>query len=208
VYRATLKKDLLPLSYLGPKRRFVSAAAAMQPTIFPDPPPVIPTAAVAIKVLHPRVEKMISRDLTIMSIFARFISLIPGAQWLSLPEEVEVFGRMMSQQLDLRHEAENLDQFEKNFSPRKIPVMFPRPLKEFTTKHLLIEEYADALPLELLLKNGGGAFDDQVATLGLDAFLVSCHDVHHGLAAHAASHRTCCCWTTSFTLIFTLETSC
>ena len=37
---------------------------------------------------------------------------------------------------------------------------------------MLIEEYENALPLEHFLKNGGGPFDDQVATVGLDAFLV------------------------------------
>jgi aarF domain-containing kinase len=94
-------------------------------------------------------------------------------QWLSLPEEVEVFREMMSQQLDLRHEAENLLTFERNFAPRNVPVTFPRPLKAWSTKNLLIEEYENALPLELFLKNGGGPYDDQVATIGLDAFLVS-----------------------------------
>ena len=93
-------------------------------------------------------------------------------QWLSLPEEVDVFGRMMSQQLDLRHEAENLLTFESNFAHRHVPVTFPRPLKAWSTKNLLVEEYEEALPLEAFLKNGGGPYDDQVATVGLDAFLV------------------------------------
>ena len=117
---------------------------------------------------------MISRDLAIMSFFARLITLFPGMQWLSLPEEVEVFGQMMSQQLDLRHEADNLLTFEKNFSHRNVAVTFPRPLRAWSTKELLVEEYEEALPLENFLRNGGGPLDDQVATMGLDAFLVSC----------------------------------
>jgi aarF domain-containing kinase len=115
---------------------------------------------------------MISRDLSIMSFFARCLSLLPGIQWLSLPEEVDVFGGMMRQQLDLRHEAENLLIFEGNFAGRNVPVTFPRPLNVWSTKDLLVEEYENALPLETFLKNGGGPFDDQVATIGLDAFLV------------------------------------
>jgi aarF domain-containing kinase len=79
----------------------------------------------------------------------------------------------MFQQLDLRHEAENLLVFESNFAHRKVPVTFPRPLKVWSTKDLLVEEYENALPLEIFLKNGGGPYDDQVATVGLDAFLVS-----------------------------------
>ncbi|EGO05332.1 hypothetical protein SERLA73DRAFT_174442 [Serpula lacrymans var. lacrymans S7.3] len=171
VYRATLKHDLIPPSYLGPKRHSKSPAASIAPVILQDPPPLVPTASVAIKVLHPRVGKMIARDLSIMSFFAHIITLLPGMQWISLPEEVEVFGQMMYQQIDLRHEAENLLTFESNFAPRNVPVTFPRPLKVFSTKNLLVEEYENALPLETFLKNGGGPFDDQMATVGLDAFL-------------------------------------
>jgi aarF domain-containing kinase len=176
VYRATLKHDLLPPSYLGrPKRHSTKSATASLAanTLLQDPPPSVPTASVAIKVLHPHVSQMISRDLRIMTFFASLISIFPGMQWISLPEEVKVFGSMMEQQLDLRHEADNLEIFEKNFAPRKVPVTFPRPLKVWSTKDILIEEYENALPLEAFLKNGGGPFDDQVATVGLDAFLVS-----------------------------------
>lgn len=107
-----------------------------------------------------------------MSFFAKVITLLPGMQWLSLPEEVDVFGQMMFQQLDLRHEAENLLTFERNFAPRPVPVRFPRPLREFSTRDILVEEFQDAVPLEDFLHVGGGHFDDALATLGLDAFLV------------------------------------
>ena len=115
---------------------------------------------------------MIQRDLRIISFFARFISLFPGMQWISLPEEVEVFGRMMNEQLDLRNEVKNLIKFEENFAGRKAAVTFPRPLKDYSTKDILIEEYENALPLKAFLKHGGGPFDDIIAESGLDAFLV------------------------------------
>ncbi|KAJ7225317.1 hypothetical protein GGX14DRAFT_419995 [Mycena pura] len=171
VYRATLKHDLIPPSYLGPRRQRKGPTGAIGPVILQDPPPSVPTASVAIKVLHPNVRKTISRDLSIMSFFAHFITLFPGMQWLSLPEEVDVFGKLMFQQLDLRHEAENLLTFETNFSSRKVPVTFPRPLVSWSTSEVLVEEYENALPLEAFLQNGGGPFEDQVATVGLDAFL-------------------------------------
>ncbi|KAF7339305.1 ABC1-domain-containing protein [Mycena sanguinolenta] len=180
VYRATLKQDLIPPSYLGPRRQRKGPASALAPVILQDPPPSVPTASVAIKVLHPHVRKTISRDLSIMSFFAHFITLFPGMQWLSLVEEVDVFGRMMFQQLDLRHEAENLLGFEANFASRKVPVTFPRPLVSWSTTNMLVEEYENALPLEAFLKNGGGPFEDQVATnmLLLDNFVHS--DLHPG----------------------------
>lgn len=115
---------------------------------------------------------MIERDLAIMSFFSNVLTLFPGMRWISLPEEVTVFGEMMYQQLDLRNEAENLLTFEHNFASRNVPVTFPRPLKVFSTSDILVEEFEHAVPLELFLKNGGGPFDEQVATIGLDAFLV------------------------------------
>ncbi|KAI0308167.1 ABC1-domain-containing protein [Multifurca ochricompacta] len=165
------KQDLLPPSYFDPKRARKKGPGALSPTILPESKPSVPTAVVAIKVLHPRVFKLIERDLTIMSFFAHLVTLFPGMQWVSLPEEVEVFGRMMYEQLDLRKEADNLVTFEQNFMTRKAPVSFPRPLKIWSTGDLLIEEYQTALPLELFLKNGGGPYDDQLAEIGLDAFL-------------------------------------
>ncbi|TFK77342.1 ABC1-domain-containing protein [Pluteus cervinus] len=166
VYRATLKRDLIPPSYLDPRRSLKATAIALKEHV-----PSVPSAAVAIKVLHPRVEKTISRDVTIMSCFATLLTLFPGMKWLSLSQEVEVFGAMMSQQLDLRNEAENLCTFEKNFAPRKVPVTFPRPLKVWSTRNLLVEEFENAIPLESFLLQGSGPFDEQLATIGLDAFL-------------------------------------
>lgn len=131
--------------------------------------------AVAIKVLHPRVTQLVRRDIAIMSIFANIINALPGMQWLSLPEEVQAFGDMMNQQLDLRVEASNLDRFAKNFSHRGKVVEFPKAIKingqTAATKHVLIEEYEDALPLKYFLRNGGGPYDAKIANFGLDAFL-------------------------------------
>jgi aarF domain-containing kinase len=139
-----------------------------------DAPPAFPSSSLAIKVLHPRVTKTIERDLKIMSLFAHSLDWIPGAQWLSFPQEVDVFGRMMRSQLDLRNEAQNLLAFERNFQHRP-SISFPRPLVDYTSHDVLVEEYADAVPLESFLKEGGGPFDDTIASIGLDAFLVRLH---------------------------------
>ena len=122
--------------------------------------------------MHPKVEKTIRRDLRLMSIFAHALTLIPGVQWLSLPEEVEVFGKMMYEQLDLRIEGRNLSEFSKRFTGRKLPVTFPRPLEMWSTRDVLVEEYQNALSLEDFLRNGGGPYNDTLAEVGLDAFLV------------------------------------
>ena len=131
----------------------------------------MPSHVVAIKVLHPNVEKTINRDLKIMTFFAKVLNAFPGMEWLSFPQEVAVFGDMMRSQLDLRTEAGNLDRFEENFKHRTV-VSFPRPLKAYTSRRVLVEEYEDAVPLKAFLREGGGPFDFRIASLGLDAFLV------------------------------------
>ncbi|TCD66488.1 hypothetical protein EIP91_001313 [Steccherinum ochraceum] len=170
VYRATLKKDLIPPSHLVPKRHS-RRTTVLPPSIMQTPTPSVPTATVAVKVLHPKVEKIIRRDLKIMSFFAHALSLVPGVQWLSLPEEVDVFGKMMHEQLDLRIEADNLIEFETKFQGRNLPVTFPRPLKMWSTRTVLVEEFQNALPLETFMRNGGGPYNDLLAEVGLDAFL-------------------------------------
>ncbi|EGG03438.1 uncharacterized protein MELLADRAFT_90167 [Melampsora larici-populina 98AG31] len=174
VYRATLKPDLLPLSYLEPKhsddKPSLTVTNLSRKLSASMPPSIKPSTSVAIKILHPRVSKTISRDLKIMRFFANIINFFPGAEWLSFPEEVEVFGDLMKSQIDLRLEANNLERFEKFFEYRKT-VSFPRPLKSYSTKEVLVEEFEDALPLKLFLKDGGGPFDHRISDIGLDAFL-------------------------------------
>ncbi|KAL7420157.1 hypothetical protein Q5752_005123 [Cryptotrichosporon argae] len=132
------------------------------------------STSVAIKVLHPRARKTIRRDIAIMSVFANMLNALPGMQWLSLPEEVAVFGEMMNSQLDLRVEAANLNRFAANFAHRGRSVTFPRPIKLAASedaREVLVEEFEDALPLKHFLRQGGGPYDDKIANIGLDAFL-------------------------------------
>ncbi|KAJ9124131.1 hypothetical protein QFC22_000927 [Naganishia vaughanmartiniae] len=172
VYRAKLKPEMLP------------ASLADNTTEDGDPTTNAATnTEVAIKVLHPRAHKTIRRDIAIMSIFANIVNLFPGMEWISLPEEVAVFGEMMESQLDLRVEANNLDRFLANFGKRGPGIAFPQPFRlgnkenaaasEEDQAQVLIEEYEDALPLKYFLRNGGGEYDDRLAKMGLDAFLVS-----------------------------------
>ncbi|WVR03189.1 hypothetical protein IAU60_000180 [Kwoniella sp. DSM 27419] len=154
--------------------------AKLHPSVVGESPSGSGNRTVAIKVLHPRARNTIRRDIVIMSVFANILNLLPGMEWISLPEEVQVFGDMMNSQLDLRVEAANLVKFEENFYKRGRRVTFPRPIKlgkneqgeeREETQDVLIEEFEDALPLKWFLRNGGGAYDDRIANIGLDAFL-------------------------------------
>lgn len=133
-------------------------------------PSRVPSSYVAIKVLHPKVERMVRRDLRIMGFFASVLNAIPTIEWLSLPDEVAQFGEMMRLQLDLRIESANLSIFRKHFRDRTT-AWFPFPYIEYTTRQVLVEEFAHGIPLEAFLESGGGVFQQEIADEGLDAFL-------------------------------------
>ncbi|KAI1175658.1 putative ubiquinone biosynthesis protein [Nemania sp. FL0916] len=173
VYKAKLKRDLAvpgdidirdtPTNIRENVRRNVN-------TVLKSTPHHVPSSYVAVKVLHPGVERTVRRDLRIMGFFASALNLIPTIEWLSLPDEVTQFGEMMKLQLDLRIEAANLAKFRKNFKGRST-AWFPFPYLEFTTREVLIEEFAQGIPLADFLESGGGVFQQDIAHEGLDAFL-------------------------------------
>ncbi|GES90640.1 ABC1-domain-containing protein [Rhizophagus clarus] len=156
VYKAVIRPEVLPRSFFHDE--FDDDSGEHRPPM------------VAIKILHPSSENNIRRDLKILMVFAKIINAIPTMQWLSLPEEVKIFGEMMQSQLDLRIEATNLLEFQKNFNNRRT-VKFPKPLMLYTTKNMLIEEYERGINVKLFLDNGAGVFNNMIANMGLDAFL-------------------------------------
>ena len=139
-------------------------------TLIKRTPQRVPSSYVAIKVLHPGVERIVRRDLWIMGFFASILNAIPTIEWLSLPDEVQQFGEMMRLQLDLRIEAANLTIFRKNFKERTT-ASFPYPYTAFTTRQVLVEEFAQGIPLSDFMENGGGIFQQEIGDEGLDAFL-------------------------------------
>ncbi|KAI9208438.1 ABC1-domain-containing protein [Polychytrium aggregatum] len=124
----------------------------------------------AVKVLHPGVEELLEDDLAIMATCASLLSLIPGVQWLSLPDEVAVFGEMMKLQIDLRNEAHNLRQFIANFSDRP-NVLFPEPILGLDRKTVLVETFVHAIPIQSFLEKGHSQVTSVLGEYGLDAFL-------------------------------------
>lgn len=101
---------------------------------------------VAIKVLRRHIERTINQDLKIMKFFACLIDRLPTMQWLSLPDEVDEFRKLMEAQLDLRREAENLTRFRENFS-QSTAVSFPAPRYPLVTKNVLVEEFVDGVSI-------------------------------------------------------------
>ena len=172
VYKAKLKPELVDNqdeSTIQPQTLRERAQKTVDP-ILKSTPKRVPSNYVAIKVLHPKIERIVRRDLRIMGFFADIINAIPTMEWLSFPDEVKQFGEMMRLQLDLRIEAANLTIFRRNFRNRST-AWFPYPYTQYTTRQVLVEEFATGIPLEHFLQNGGGVFQKEIADEGLDAFL-------------------------------------
>lgn len=170
VYKARLKPGLIIKDddSEGPTfrqniRQNVDALAKVSPQR-------VPSSYVAIKVLHPHVERTVRRDIKIMAVFAAVLNVIPTFEWLSFPDQVTQFGEMMRLQLDLRIEAANLVIFRKNFRHRTT-VTFPIPYTDYSAREILVEEFAQGIPLSSFLEDGGGVFQKEIADEGLDAFL-------------------------------------
>ncbi|KAL9126686.1 MAG: hypothetical protein Q9217_004297 [Psora testacea] len=173
VYKAKLKPELAAsgdtdVEQVSPNMR--QRVRKNVDRVVKSTPRRIPSSYVAIKVLHPKVERMVRRDLRIMSFFAAVINAIPTFEWLDFPNEVSQFGEMMRLQLDLRIESANLTMFRKKFKDRTT-AWFPFPYTEHTTRQVLIEEFASGIPLAAFLEDGGGVFQKEIADEGLDAFL-------------------------------------
>jgi aarF domain-containing kinase len=172
VYRGRLKPELTSMDEVDEPlpQRFSQRVRKNVDIALKSTPQRVPSSFVAIKVLHPSVERIVRRDLRIMAFFANVINAIPTMEWLSFPDEVAQFGEMMRLQLDLRIEAANLDIFRRNFRDRTTAA-FPYPYTQYTTRQVLVEEFAHGIPLEDFLSNGGGVFQKEIADEGLDAFL-------------------------------------
>lgn len=173
VYKAKLKRDLATADNDLAADEPVSLGKRVKKNVdvlVKSSPQRVPSSYVAVKVLHPRVERVIRRDLRIMSFFASLINAIPTMHWLSLPDEVSQFGEMMKLQLDLRIEASNLALFRDKFKSRTT-AWFPYPYLDYSTREVLVEEFAQGIPLPVFMDLGGGVYQPEIASEGLDAFL-------------------------------------
>ncbi|KAM8974477.1 putative aarF domain-containing protein kinase 2 [Pelodytes ibericus] len=126
---------------------------------------------VAIKVLHPGLRQQVRRDLCLMKIWSRLLGLIPGFRWLSLTEIVEEFEKLMTQQIDLRFEARNLEIFQQKFE-KVDNIKFPSPVRPFVTRNILVETYEEGESLSVFLQDEvTSQIKQRIAAMGVDMLL-------------------------------------
>ncbi|XP_069853013.1 uncharacterized aarF domain-containing protein kinase 2 [Dipodomys merriami] len=134
----------------------------------PQPGQLIP---VAVKVLHPGLLSQVQMDLLLMKIGSRVLGLLPGIKWLSLPEVVDEFEKLMVQQVDLRYEAQNLEHFQCNFK-NVTSVRFPTPLRPFVARDVLVETYEESVPVSSYQQAGiPEDLKRKIAWLGINMLL-------------------------------------
>src|SRR6185369_9224920 len=95
VYKAKLKPHLAALQDNSIETEQPNLARKIRRNVdmtLKSTPSRIPSSHVAVKVLHPNIEKVVRRDLRIMAFFATIINLVPTMEWLSFPDEVDQFG--------------------------------------------------------------------------------------------------------------------
>ncbi|KAI8866364.1 hypothetical protein GQ42DRAFT_139901, partial [Ramicandelaber brevisporus] len=182
--------------YYGILRPLPSSSSST--SSFPSSP-LVTSQPVAVKVLHPRAARTIRRDLMLMSLGASVLTwLFPSLEWFELGREVQQFAEMMQKQLDMTVEARNMISFRNNFgdplhglfghgggSKRGLAASFSTPFGASYARDILVESYEDAVPLALLLKNTGHAYDGKLARIGLNAFL---HMIIYDNFIHADLH--------------------
>ncbi|KAJ3091119.1 hypothetical protein HK102_001636 [Quaeritorhiza haematococci] len=126
--------------------------------------------SVAVKVLHPYAKSSVEQDLSLLRLAASILGVVPKLRYLSIPDEIETFSKMMRDQLDLRVEASNLEKFRKNFADR-LGISFPEPVWELTSENVLVESFEDGIPLHKFLLNGPTVYDHKLAELGVKTFM-------------------------------------
>lgn len=122
----------------------------------------------ALKVRHPGIVKIINADIKVIKIFIAILNfVVPDAYLFNLHIGIREFECLISSQLDLRIECDNLNQFRYNF--RNFDgVIFPTPLPTLTSNELLVETFENGDPIGTI--NCNQQYDD-IAELGCNMFM-------------------------------------
>lgn len=102
---------------------------------------------VVVKILRPNIEKVIFRDISLLSSFANLTSkFLPHGDKLKLREVVHELERSMRYELDLLHEGANASQLRRNFLNSDL-LYIPEVFWEYSSKDILVMERIDGIPI-------------------------------------------------------------
>lgn len=101
---------------------------------------------VAVKVRRPRIERIVSFDLTVMRLIARAVALVPSFRLLAPVESVDEFGRAIRTQIDLTVEADNNRRFRRNFAG-DADVELPELVPDLSSRRVLTMTFVRGVKL-------------------------------------------------------------
>uniref|UniRef100_A0A8D1N1X0 AarF domain containing kinase 2 n=1 Tax=Sus scrofa TaxID=9823 RepID=A0A8D1N1X0_PIG len=148
---------------LLPKADLVGSSAvlfqASGPVRKPEPDHLIP---VAVKVLHPGLLAQVQMDLLLMKMGSRVLALLPGIKWLSLPEIVEEFEKLMVQQ-----ESVPVSSYQQAGIPVDVKRKIARLGINMLLKMIFVDNFvhADLHPGNILVQGADGLSKSQEARL-------------------------------------------
>ncbi len=95
---------------------------------------------VALKIIRPKAEELIKRDVSILRTLVFLISFIPAVKEFRVPQIVSEFERMLLNELELTTEAAYMELFRK-FSRKEPGLYVPEVIWEFTASRYLTTEF-------------------------------------------------------------------
>ncbi len=103
---------------------------------------------VAIKVQRPHVQEVMAQDISIISSLVRHMDRIMGdEQFLDLQSVVQELWASFREETDFLVEARSLEEFRRNNADCKF-VDCPRPYMRLCTKHVVVMDYVDGIPID------------------------------------------------------------
>lgn len=122
---------------------------------------------VAVKVMRPGIEETIETDLGILMSLARFADKhIKESKFFNPVGFVDEFSRVMRQEIDYFNEAQNADRFYSNFKG-SATVRIPKMYWEYTTKHVLTQEFSDGIKITEIERIESFGLDKQKISIDL-----------------------------------------
>jgi predicted unusual protein kinase regulating ubiquinone biosynthesis (AarF/ABC1/UbiB family) len=139
---------------------------------------------VAVKLLRPNIETVVATDLEIMKPVLGLVTALAGSDVLGpLAQFVSAFREQVTEELDLRHEAETMMRHRALADAGTPLVVIPEPYPELSTRRVLTAELLDGVPVDDLPRLVGLGIDPRPAVeQALRAWFATTirHGVFHG----------------------------
>jgi len=115
---------------------------------------------VAVKVQRPGMYEQLKDDLKAIKSLLKILSIIPSIARLELPKFLNEFEFWTIRELDYTLEAQNTDQFRKNFE-NDLRIHAPKVYWNLTNRNILTTEYIDGFSLTELMKEFADKFPQE-----------------------------------------------